>query len=79
MKSKHLHRHDIELLALVATVVLAVGGYLLAGLGAGPQGGTGWRRIDTAAVRARIRTGELSDREARWYRAGGAARGRTRP
>ena len=68
MRSKLLHRHDLELLALVALLLVAAGGFLAEGLGGGPTEGAGWRRIDTAAVRGRIQSGDLSGHEARWYR-----------
>ncbi len=78
MKSKRVWRHDLQLLALVALLLAAVGGHLASTLGGAAQGGSGWRRIDTAAVRARVRSGELSDHEARWYHAG-AGRKRHEP
>ena len=67
MKSKWLHRNDLELLLLVGAVLLAVAGYLVQELGAARQEGASWRRIDTEAVERLIEAGDLSDREALWY------------
>ncbi len=68
MKSKKLHRHDWELLLLVIAMLVTLGGFLIQTLGTVAQEGAGWRRIDTEAVRRLIEAGDLSDREARWYR-----------
>ncbi len=73
MKSKLLHRHDIELLTLVLLMLLGIGFLLARGPGGGRQEGAGWRQIDSAAVRTRIDAGDLSDHEAMWYRRSGPA------
>lgn len=67
MKLQRAHRHDVELLALVGLLLAATTGLLAEGVGGAAQGGSGWRRIDTAAVHSHIQSGTLSDREARWY------------
>ncbi len=68
MKSKYLHRHDWELVLLIAAMLFTLGGFLLQQLGTVSREGASWRRIDTEAVRKLIQAGDLSDREAEWYR-----------
>ncbi len=68
MKSKWMHRHDWELLLLVIAMLLTLGGFLSQELGTVSREGAGWRRIDIEAVRKLIQAGDLSDREAKWYR-----------
>jgi hypothetical protein len=63
-----LRRRDVAFLAWVAATLLGIGGYLLEGDGGGMREAGGWRRIDRAAVEARIGSGELSGHEADWYR-----------
>jgi hypothetical protein len=64
----HLRRRDLVFLGWIAATLLGIGGYLLEGASEVREAG-GWRRIDRAAVEARIGSGELSGREADWYRA----------
>ncbi len=66
-KALHRHRNDLELLAMVSVVMLAIAGYLAEEIGNARQEGASWRRIDTEAVRTLIDAGDLSDREALWY------------
>jgi hypothetical protein len=63
----HLRRRDLVFLAWVAATLAGIGGYLLEG-GSEVREAGGWRRIDRAAVEARIGSGELSGHEADWYR-----------
>lgn len=64
---RHLRRYDLPLIGLVLFNLICIGAFLAAG--AGPQGPAtgGWRKIDIAAVRARIDSGELAQREASWW------------
>lgn len=62
-----LHRHDLLLLAMVGMGLLLVGGQL-AQLGEEMAVPAGWRRIDLAALKARIDSGELARRPALWVR-----------
>jgi len=65
---RHVRWRELRLLALVLANLMAIAGFLGGG---GQQAQTqigGWRRIDLDAVVDRIRAGELSDREAQWYR-----------
>jgi hypothetical protein len=65
---RYLRGREVRLLALVSANLLAIGGFLGAG-GQQPQEQVGgWRRIDMEAVQTRVRSGELSSREAEWYR-----------
>ena len=68
MKSKFFHRHDWELVLLISATLFALGGFLAQELGTVSREGASWRRIDTEAVRKLIQAGDLSDREAKWYR-----------
>lgn len=63
----HLHLRDWRLLGFIALSLATIGLYLAAGLAQLEQSGSGWRRIDTDAVRKRIDSGELSGREADWF------------
>jgi len=65
---RHLRWREVRLLALVLANLLAIGGFLGAGVRQAQEETGGWRRIDFQAVLARMRTGELSSREAQWYR-----------
>lgn len=59
---------EFGLLALVLANLLAIAGFLDAGIRkAGEQTG-GWRRVDLDRVQELLRTGELNPREADWYR-----------
>lgn len=65
---RHVRWREMRLLALVLANLVAIAGFLEGG---GQQAHTqvgGWRRIDVEAVQVRIRAGQLSDREAQWYR-----------
>ena len=64
---RHLHRHDVQLLALVLASLLCVAGFLSSGLQNASEQPGGWRRIDIDAVKARIEAGDLMSREASWY------------
>ncbi len=68
LRPQRIHR-DWPLLVLIVLQLAAIGGYLGAGLN-GREGGTGWRRIDTAELRQRVESGRLSDHEALWYHVG---------
>ena len=65
---RHVRLRELRLLVLILANLMAIAGFLGGG---GQQAQTqvgGWRRIDLDAVRDRMRAGELSDREAQWYR-----------
>ncbi len=64
---KHLHRRDLQFLALVLANLVCVGGYLLAQVQTAEQPAGGWRRIDLQAVMTRIEAGDLQQHEAAWY------------
>ena len=59
---------ELQLVALVLANLLVIAGHLGAGLQQVGRETGGWRRIDTQAVLSRLRAGELSSREAEWYR-----------
>jgi hypothetical protein len=65
----HLRPRDWRFLAVVALNLGAVAGYVATESGAPDVAAGGWRRIDRAALESRIETGELSRKEALWYRA----------
>jgi hypothetical protein len=64
----HLRRRDLRFLAVVALNLAAIGAFLATESGAPPTGVGGWRRIDRAALEGRIESGELSRKEALWWR-----------
>lgn len=63
-----LRRRDLRFLAVVALSLASVAAYLATQSGAPQTAGGGWRRIDRAALEGRIESGELSRKEAVWYR-----------
>ena len=65
----HLRRaQDLRLVLLIVMSLMLIGFHLeQAGRGAG-QAGAGWRNLDLDALQRRIEAGDLSDREADWYR-----------
>ncbi len=64
---RHLHRHDVRLLVFVLLNALCITGFLYSGIRSAAEQPGGWRRIDTAAVKARIEAGDLMGKEASWY------------
>jgi hypothetical protein len=67
-RHSHLRRRDLRFLATVAAALACIVGFLLTQAGPEATGGGGWRRIDREALERRIESGELSGREASWYR-----------
>ena len=65
-RHSHLRQRDLRFLATVAAALACIVGFLLTQ--AGPEVAGGWRRIDREALERRIESGELSGREASWYR-----------
>jgi hypothetical protein len=63
-----LRRRDLRFLGVVALNLAAIGAFLATESGAPETAVGGWRRIDRAALERRIESGELSGREALWYR-----------
>jgi hypothetical protein len=64
----HLRRRDLRFLGVVALNLACVAAYLTTESGAPETAVGGWRRIDRAALESRIESGELSRKEAAWYR-----------
>ena len=64
----HLRRRDLRFLGVVVLNLACVAGYLATESGAPETGVGGWRRIDRAALESRIESGELSRKEASWWR-----------
>ena len=64
---KHLHRRDLQFIALVCVNLACVAGFLFAEFETGQQPAGGWRRIDLPAVLNRIESGDLHRHEAQWY------------
>ena len=62
-----LKLRDWRFLVLVLVHAIGIAGFLSAGGGDGAVAAGSWRRIDTEAVKAKIRAGDLSDHEADWY------------
>lgn len=63
-----LRRRDLRFLGTVLLNLAAIGAFLATESGAPETAVAGWRRIDRAALERRIESGELSGREALWYR-----------
>ena len=65
----HLRRvQDIRLVLLIVTSLVLIGLHLeQVGRSVGGSG-AGWRNLDLDALQRRIEAGDLSDREADWYR-----------
>jgi hypothetical protein len=66
--ARHLRRRELRFLGLVALTLALILLYLDAGERQAHQEGRGWRTVDLDALKRRIGAGELSDREADWYR-----------
>ena len=64
----YLRRRDRRFLGVVALNLVCVAGYLATESGAPETSVGGWRRIDRAALERRIESGELSRKEAVWWR-----------
>ena len=64
---RHLHRRDLQFLALVCINLVCMAGFLTAHLETGQEPAGGWRRIDLPAVLKRIEAGDLQRHEAQWY------------
>ena len=64
----HVRRRDAPFLALVALTLACIAGFLATESGSPAGPGGGWRRIDREALERRIEAGDLSGREALWYR-----------
>jgi hypothetical protein len=67
-RSWHLRRRDLRFLGVVALTLACVAAYVATESGAPEMAVGGWRRIDRAALESRIESGELSGKEAVWYR-----------
>ena len=67
-KGWHLRRRDLRFLGVVALNLACVAAYLATESGAPETAVGGWRRIDRAALESRIESGELSRKEAVWWR-----------
>lgn len=68
------HLQDLRLIVLILVSLVLIGFHLnQAGGGAG-EAGASWRKLDIEALQRRIETGDLSDREADWYRQLGSDR-----
>ena len=67
-KPWHLRRRDFRFLGVVALTLAGVAAYVATQSGAPETAVGGWRRIDRAALESRIEAGELSRKEAVWYR-----------
>lgn len=65
--SWHVRRRDLPFLVFVALALACIAAFLAIESGHEPTGG-GWRRIDRESLERRIESGELSGREALWYR-----------
>lgn len=61
-------RRDLRFLGVVALTLAGVAAYVATQSGAPETAVGGWRRIDRAALESRIESGELSRREAVWWR-----------
>jgi hypothetical protein len=64
---KHWRARDLRFLALLVLTAVVIVLHLDAGLRLAAQEGSGWRALDLEALRKRIETGELREREAEWY------------
>jgi len=66
-KIRQLRPRDLKFLGLVALTGLTIALYLDTGLRLVDQEGSGWRKLNLDALRQRIESGELREREAEWY------------
>jgi len=66
---RHLRWREGKLLILVLANLIAIAGFLGSGIRGGGEQIGGWRQIQLDAFTERVRSGELSGREASWYRA----------
>lgn len=64
----HLRRRDRRFVAVVALNLVAIAAFLATETGPPDSPAGGWRRIDRAALEARIEAGELSRTEGLWWR-----------
>jgi len=63
----YLRPRDLRFLGLIAVTGLTIAMYLDSGLRLASLAGSGWRTLDLDALKQRIETGELRQREAGWY------------
>jgi hypothetical protein len=66
-KIKHWRVRDVRFLGLLALTGLTIAMFLTTELRLAGREGSGWRTLDLEALRQRIETGELREREADWY------------
>ncbi len=59
---------DLRLVVLIAISLVLIGLHLNEVGHVSSESGSGWRQVDLEALQRRIETGDLSDREADWYR-----------
>jgi len=65
-RARRIRGRDVWFTALLGANVLCLVGFLATELEASREE-VGWRRIDTTAVEAKIRSGDLVRHEALWY------------
>jgi hypothetical protein len=65
---KRLRKRDWRFLVLVLVHVIGIAGFWSGGVGRTAGEAGGWRSIDVDAVKDKIDSGDLVDREADWYR-----------
>jgi hypothetical protein len=66
-KIRHPRPRDLKFLGLVAVTGLTIVLYLDTGLRLAGETGSGWRKLDLDALKQKIESGELREREAEWY------------
>lgn len=66
---RHWRPRDLRFLGLVVLTGAIVALHLGDGLRLAAREGSGWRPLDLDALRQRVETGELREREADWYHA----------
>jgi hypothetical protein len=64
---RHIHERELRFLGLVLVTGLLIALQLGDSLRLAGLRGSSWRAVDRQALEGRIESGDLSDREARWY------------
>ncbi len=64
---RHLRGRDVRFVVFIIANLFCMAGYLVGNMATIQEPAGGWRRIDLEILLKRIETGDLVQREAKWY------------